>query len=167
MLAFNNQKEYLKLNSEAIAIRHLTPSDIEAVMSIETDVAETPWSRAHYEDGFKHHYEMYVLERGKEEVIGFVVMRWTGDQAEILNIAITPEYQGQGLGRCLLSHVIDIVRNKRVLSLFLEVRFSNKKAQKLYNALGFNEIGVRPAYYEMRGTKKREDAIVMGLEFYE
>jgi len=154
------------LNSEAIAIRHFIPSDIEVVMSIETAAAETPWSRAHYEDGFKHHYEMYLMS--VEDIpVGFIVMRWTGDQAEILNIAITPEYQGQGLGRRLLCYVIDIVKSKQVLSLFLEVRFSNKKAQKLYNALGFNEIGVRPAYYEMRGTKKREDAIVMGLEFYE
>ena len=154
------------MNSEAIAIRYLTPSDIDAVMAIEVAAAETPWVRTHYEDGFKHHYEMYLLLL-RDIPVGFIVMRWTGDQAEILNIAIAPEYQGQGLGRHLLSYVIDIVRNKRVLSLFLEVRFSNKKAQKLYNALGFNEIGVRPAYYEMRGTNKREDAIVMGLELYD
>jgi ribosomal-protein-alanine N-acetyltransferase len=166
MSILNKREGYLKLNSEAIEIRRVIPDDIDVVMAIEAIAAETPWSRAHYEDGFKHHYEMYLMSL-KYTPIGFVVMRWTSDQAEILNIAITPEYQGQGLGRCLLSHVIDIVKGKRVLSLFLEVRFSNKKAQKLYNALGFNEIGVRPAYYEMRGTKKREDAIVMGLEFYE
>jgi ribosomal-protein-alanine N-acetyltransferase len=43
--------------------------------------------------------------------------------------------------------------------MFLEVRPSNPNAIKLYQSLGFNEIGRRKDYYPAR--KGREDALVM------
>lgn len=43
--------------------------------------------------------------------------------------------------------------------LSLEVRRSNEPAIRLYEARGFQKVGVRPGYYE----KPAEDAIIMDL----
>ena len=46
--------------------------------------------------------------------------------------------------------------------LWLEVRMSNLRAQKVYAAHGFQRVGVRKRYYPAAGGT-REDALVMSL----
>jgi ribosomal-protein-alanine N-acetyltransferase len=45
--------------------------------------------------------------------------------------------------------------------VFLEVRPSNAIALRLYRTVGFEQIGIRPAYYQAEGG--REDAIVLSI----
>ena len=58
--------------------------------------------------------------------------------------------------------MIDCARSKKAKRIFLEVRASNIVAYKLYESIGFNEIGVRENYYP--AYIGREDAIVLGKE---
>jgi len=59
--------------------------------------------------------------------------------------------------------LIEQARNANSEMIFLEVRFSNQTAQSLYESMGFNEIGMRKAYYRVQGGK-REDALVYALQ---
>lgn len=65
-----------------------------------------------------------------------------------------------GLGRQLLNELITQLRQKGILTLWLEVRESNKKAQALYDSLGFNQVDIRKNYYPTLDGK-RENAVVM------
>jgi ribosomal protein S18 acetylase RimI-like enzyme len=51
-------------------------------------------------------------------------------------------------------------RRRGITTVFLEVRADNPGAQELYRMLGFEEIGVRPHYYQPDDV----DAIVMRVE---
>ena len=82
------------------------------------------------------------------------------DEATLFNIAIDPQKQGLGLGRQLLNELITQLRQKGILTLWLEVRESNKKAQALYDSLGFNQVDIRKNYYPTPDGK-RENAVVM------
>ena len=80
------------------------------------------------------------------------------DESHILNLCVHPDWQGQGLGRVLLDHLVAAARSRGAAHLFLEVRASNDAAQRLYLSMGFNEIAQRAGYYPARGG--RESALV-------
>ncbi len=81
------------------------------------------------------------------------------DEAHLLDLAVDPAARRGGVGRALLTHVVDAVREDGATVALLEVRASNAPAIGLYRSVGFSETSVRRAYYSDNG----EDAIVMRL----
>lgn len=80
-------------------------------------------------------------------------------EGDIQTIAVAPHARRQGLGRTLMQALIGEARKRGAGEVFLEVRADNPGAQALYGELGFEEIGVRPHYYQPDDV----DAIVMRL----
>ena len=130
-------------------------------MVVERAAYPYPWSEGIMSDCLHSGYCCWLCQFNSE-VIGHCVMSVAVGESHILNLAIHPEYQGQGLGRRLLDHMLDIARRHHATSIFLEVRVSNRAAAALYDSMGFNEIGRRNGYYP--ADKGREDAILYGLE---
>lgn len=91
------------------------------------------------------------------EPCGFAISRSLAGEEELLMIAVTPQYQNIGIGIALLERLIADALKNEVTAVFLEVR-SNNPAQKLYQRLGFEKIGLRPAYYT-GDNKEKFDAI--------
>lgn len=143
-------------------IRQMERSDLEAVQRIEQQVYPFPWSNQIFIDSMEAGSLLVVVER-QGRVIGYAVQSTAAGESQLLNIAIDPAEQGRGLGRILLQWLIEQARRAQAEMLFLEVRLSNLPAQALYEGLGFNEIGMRRAYYRVQGGK-REDALVYALQ---
>ena len=80
-------------------------------------------------------------------VAGFISSRRIAVEAEILNLAVKPEFRRQGLGQALVHVVLERFCRDGALQVFLEVRESNHGAISFYRQLGFREIGRREAYY--------------------
>jgi ribosomal-protein-alanine acetyltransferase len=80
-------------------------------------------------------------------------------EGDIQTIAVAPAARRSGLGRTLMLALIGEARKRGAREVFLEVRADNPGAQTLYRQLGFDEIGVRPRYYQPDGV----DAVVMRL----
>ncbi len=72
----------------------------------------------------------------------------SGDEAEIIEIAVAGAFQNQGYGTALLGHVIDFVRDQGHQRLFLEVAANNHPALALYHRQQFQECGRRIGYYQ-------------------
>ena len=106
------------------------------------------------------HHHCYVMSKDGV-VIGFMIFTLIGPESEIMNIAISPDYQGKGYGRSLLDYLIGSV-SKTAQRLFLEVRVSNFSAIRLYQSAGFSELCVRQGYYQT--ACGREDALMMALD---
>jgi ribosomal-protein-alanine N-acetyltransferase len=83
------------------------------------------------------------------------------DEAHLLNIAVASEWQGQGVGRDFLGHMIGVAKAASCQIVYLEVRPSNLAARHLYRKLGFQQIAIRPEYYP--ALAGREDALFLGL----
>lgn len=94
---------------------------------------------------------------------GFALLRALPPEGEILTFAIAPKAQGQGHGRALLSALMAKARDLGIAHLFLEVAAQNIRAQRLYRAGGFVEIGLRKAYYA-RARGAAQDAVVMACD---
>ncbi len=98
-------------------------------------------------------------ERAADEdyVVGFAGLRVILKEAHLVSIATRDEYRGQGIGESLLISVIELAAKLDASTITLEARVSNKVAQALYKKYGFQEVGIRRAYYSDDG----EDAVLM------
>ncbi len=99
----------------------------------------------------------------KHLIVGFVGFWIMAGEAHITSIAVRTRYRRRGIGELLLASSIEQAMAYNADVVTLEVRVSNKNAQALYVKYGFNEVGVRKAYYLDRGPSgdTREDALIM------
>ncbi len=144
-----------------VQIRGMTSADLAAVVRNESRSYAFPWSPGVFADCLAAGHECWVLEAGGA-VIGHGILSTAAGEAHLLNLCVTRDRQGQGLGRMLLDWMLARARARRAGVVFLEVRPSNRVACELYDSVGFCEVGRRPGYYpDARGS---EDARVMAME---
>ncbi|MCU7883219.1 MAG: ribosomal protein S18-alanine N-acetyltransferase [Candidatus Thiodiazotropha sp. (ex Lucinoma annulata)] len=146
-----------------LGIRPMLNEDLSHVMVMEERVYPFPWTLGIFQDCLRVGYCCWVVTLD-QQVIGYGVMSVVIDESHILNICIHPKWQGQGLGYKLTQRLLKIARQHGAETVFLEVRASNQIAFKLYEKIGFVKIGQRKNYYPA-ADRKREDALVMALEF--
>ena len=139
-------------------LRPMILQDLPAVLAIENNAYEFPWSIGIFSDCLRVGYPCWIYEVDGE-IQGYTVISIAADEGHILNLCVTPESQGQGIGKILLEGVMDTARRFDIKQIFLEVRPSNKVALSLYHSFGFNEVGTRRKYYPAK--KGREDAIIL------
>ncbi|MFV9998161.1 MAG: ribosomal protein S18-alanine N-acetyltransferase [Arsenophonus endosymbiont of Dermacentor nuttalli] len=141
-------------------ISNLDQTDLASAFAIEKISHAFPWSeKIFYSNQGKQYFNLKISLQN--QLIGFVITQFLLNEATLFNIAIHPDYQGQGYGECLLRYLIDHLSNKSIQTLWLEVRQSNHAAIHLYEKLGFHIVIIRKNYYP--AAKKREDAVVMAL----
>ena len=149
------------LAGEGERLRPMTLADLGDIMEIEPRAYEYPWSEGIFRDCLRVGYCCWCCEENGE-LLGYGVMSVAAGESHILNLTVRPESQRQGIGGKLLMHFQQLARQHGADTLMLEVRPSNRKAIRLYEKLGFNEIGVRRNYYPAENG--REDALLLALE---
>lgn len=150
------------VDSPHLALRPMQEADIAAVMVNELAAYEYPWTEGILRDCLRVGYSCWVLET-EHGISGHAVLSlMAAGECHILNLCVAPALQGRGLGRALLSHLLDLARERGVRTALLEVRPSNTAALALYASVGFNEIGSRKAYYPAK--RGREDGLILALE---
>ena len=137
--------------------------DIAQVTAIEVEVTPEPWNSKQFQQSLDDHQCLVICLENADPVvpIGYMVLATVVDQAEILNIAIDPQYQGHSLGSQLLNYALQSLP-AIIEEVLLEVRVSNFPAISLYFNYGFIEVGRRRDYY--RTEFGREDAILMIMQ---
>lgn len=141
-------------------IRPMTRDDIDTVMDIELSVYAYPWTKRIMTDCLRVGYNCLVGEMDGT-LAGYCIMSSGAGEAHILNVCVASEFQRRGLGRLLLTTMLDKAKTLNVENIFLEVRPSNFPAITLYEHLGFNEVGTRKDYYP--ANNGREDAVILAL----
>ncbi|MFA9216035.1 MAG: ribosomal protein S18-alanine N-acetyltransferase [Sphingomonadaceae bacterium] len=135
-------------------------ADLDDVVALEQTVYPHPWSIANFNDSLASGYQAWVLRDPQGELLGYFLLMAIVDEAHLLNVAVSAERQGQGLGRLLLNQAVACARGLGMESVLLEVRPSNTRALDIYQRYGFDTIGRRKGYYPA-ANQQREDAIVM------
>ncbi len=153
-----------------IAIRTMRPADLSDVMRIERQSFTMPWQETTFRALMRRPSAALLTavspgresggEVARDEVVGFAVLWFAADEAELGDLAVDPRIRGHGVGTQLLESSIETARKRGARTLYLEVRESNDAARALYSKRGFRVVGRRPGYYE----EPREDACVMRLD---
>ena len=88
------------------------------------------------------HSLLYVL-KDKEHTVGMATLCLyhapSGCKGCIEDVVILPEYQGKGLGKQLLQHVLDEAKLHAPLTIYLTSRPQRISANSLYRKLGFQQ----------------------------
>jgi ribosomal-protein-alanine N-acetyltransferase len=92
-------------------------------------------------------------------MVGYGIIACGAGEAHLLNVCVREEFRNRGFGRALITNLLALAAGAGAAVVFLEVRPGNITAVRLYEALGFRQIGVRRGYYQ--AVSGREDALVM------
>jgi ribosomal-protein-alanine N-acetyltransferase len=136
----------------------MSEDDLAEVIAIEREAYPFPWTEQIFRDCLRVGYSCWVLA-GRDGVAGYGVMSVAVGESHVLNLCVRPDLQRRGLGRFMLTHLLHLARKHHADTALLEVRPSNHSALNLYQAMGFNEVGVRRGYYP--GDNGREDALIL------
>ena len=143
-----------------LSVRSMTAADIDAVLRIERESYVFPWTEGIFRDCLRVGYLCRVVEAGGQ-MLAYAVMSHGAGEAHILNLCVRTDARCIGIGRLLIRHVLDHARSAGMQDAFLEVRPSNAIAARLYQSLGFEQVGTRRGYYQ--AVDGREDARVLRL----
>jgi ribosomal-protein-alanine N-acetyltransferase len=141
--------------------RTLSHADLDEIVEIEKASFTNPWTRQMYVRELENPDVSFLYAlRFPDRIAGFCSCWLVLDEIHINNLAVLKEYQGQGLGTALLSHVIEAGAARGAGRATLEVRRSNAPALRLYQRLGFEVAATRPNYY----VSPPEDALILWKE---
>lgn len=150
---------------DLVLIRHATPADIPFIRTLE-QLTETAahWSSREYDTLFSPEAPRRVAliaadEADTSNLRGFIIARCGVDEWEIENVVVTRAQQRRGVGSALVDRLLHEARKSGITSVLLEVRPSNAAARRLYEKMGFNEVGRRPGYYR----EPQEDALLLKI----
>lgn len=96
------------------------------------------------------------------KVLGFAALHRIIDEAELLNLAVDPAHQYQGVGKALLDEARRRLLEQGAKRVYLEVRLSNRAALALYYSVGFGLHSLRKDYY----GDPPEDAYILCLTLF-
>lgn len=147
-----------------ISIHSLKKDEIVRAAMIEKSCFSDPWSENVYREEFQHVGEYIWLFAASvsegTDIVGTISLTRMGEDGEIGNVAVLPEFRRQGIAEQLLDYALDFGREELGMQNFtLEVRSGNEPAIRLYEKKGFVVEGVRPGMYD----NPREDAKIMWL----
>ena len=148
-------------DSRSFEIRAMTVADVPAVGALEKASYPYPWSEGIFRDCLRVGYACRVAVIG-ERIVGYGVAAIGTLEAHILNLCVSEDLRGRGLGRQMLCLLLDRAGERGATEVFLEVRPTNALAISLYQSVGFIPVGTRKAYYQAKHG--REDALVLKLD---
>jgi len=138
-------------------IRRATRDDAGVVLAIEQAAfGADAWSETLVELELVAPGRVVLLAEEDGAATGFASAAVVADVADLTRIAVTPAARRSGLGRALLTDLVERVAGLGAERMMLEVADTNEAALALYRAAGFAEITRRRDYYG-RGR----DAVVM------
>lgn len=89
----------------------------------------------------------YIACDRNRKIAGFIMLRVTGEECELMTIAVDPKWRDKAIGTALLRASFADLMMSPCKTMFLEVAEDNKAAIALYRRHGFIEIGRRAGYY--------------------
>ena len=140
-----------------VTLNQMKASNLNDVLNVSSLSLKESWSRESLEKELSNPLAKYMVAEVNNKVVGFAGLWAICNEGHITNIAVHPNYRGQGIGSKLVESLIENSSSWYINSLTLEVRAYNKIAQNLYKKYGFKEEGMRKHYYQ----DNNEDAIIM------
>ena len=142
-------------------IRKMNTNDISAVAEIEKQCFSQPWSEKSFSDSILREDTLFlVCELTDKNIVGYMGMYLSFDEANVTNVAVSPQYRKMGIGEQLVANAKTNAKDASIQTIFLEVRVSNIPAISLYEKMGFQKLGVRKNFYE----HPLEDAYIMSCD---
>lgn len=134
---------------------------VTQVAMIERQCFSLPWTEACIAKELTNPLSCWLVAMDGDTVAGYIGSQSVLGEADIMNVAVAPQYRRRGIAEALLCELQNVLKSQEVYCLTLEVRVSNEAAITLYEKLGYREVGRRPNYYH----RPKEDALILRKEW--
>ena len=134
---------------------------VPQVAALEKLCFSAPWSENSVAGELNNPLSLWLVAMDGDCLAGYVGSQSVMGETDMMNIAVDPNYRRQGIAAALVEELVRQLKAKGNYCLTLEVRASNDAAIKLYEKLGFSQIGRRPNYYR----DPKEDALILRKEW--
>ena len=141
-----------------IEIVRMNESHVSAVAELERQNFSEPWPDIAVRGELINKLALWLVALEDGEVVGYVGSQTVLQEADMMNIAVADSHRRRGIAKMLVE---ELIRQLDAYQLTLEVRASNAPAISLYEALGFQQVGLRKNYYR----KPKEDALILRKEW--
>ena len=136
----------------------MSENDLEASAELEAMCFSTPWSLQAFKDSLdKPDIYLFRVAYLGDELVAQAGLIMSFDEADVVNVAVKPEYRKRGIASGLLNELMRAGSERGVKDYTLEVRAGNHGAIALYENLGFKTEGIRKDFYR----EPVEDALIM------
>ena len=144
-----------------MTIVKMKESHVAQVAALEKLCFRDPWSENSIRSELNNKLALWLVAEEDDRVAGYVGSQTCGDETDMMNVAVHPDFRRSGFGQTLINALVEELIRIGSCCLTLEVRDSNAPAIALYEKLGFAEIGRRKNYYR----NPREDALILRKEW--
>ena len=142
-------------------ILEMTQGVVARVAQLENLCFSDPWSEKSVASELSNPLSLWLVAMEGERLAGYVGSQSVEGEADMMNVAVHPDFRRRGVGEALVNALVAALAEKGVHSLTLEVRVSNESAIGLYKKLGFSQAGLRKNYYR----HPKEDAYILRKEW--
>jgi ribosomal-protein-alanine N-acetyltransferase len=138
-----------------VVLGALTRTDAARCAELESHLfdGDDPWPARAFLAELEAKHNHYVAARADDKLVGYGGIARLGRKKpyeyEIHTIGVDAAYQGKGIGRQLLTALLEYANGG---TIFLEVRTDNDAAISLYESVGFARVGMRRRYYRASGA---------------
>lgn len=134
----------------------MEPEHLAQIAALEIACFSDPWPESILVRELQNPLSLWLCAVDGDTVAGYIGSQTVLGESDMMNIAVHPDYRRRGVGRALVLALCKALRRQMLASaLTLEVRDSNAPAIALYDALGFEQIGLRKT---ITNTPKRMHA---------
>jgi len=136
-----------------ISYRAAIQLDLPVLVSMERVLfADSPWSMGQFKEEFKgvpNSRHFIVATNDQDQIVGYaaVLVVAAGVEADVLTVAVLPDYTRQGIATHFMKALEDWSALKQAPAMMLEVGTNNISAITLYEKLGYQKISTREGYY--------------------
>ena len=129
-----------------MSVRFAKQNDIDKVLKIEDLSFSQPWD-FHI---LKLALDDIFLVFDERDILGYLIAVCCAKniRATIMKMAVHPENRRKGIAASLLSQAIEILNEKRIIDVCLNVEIIRKPAIALYEKFGFKIVGTIHLDYE-------------------
>jgi ribosomal-protein-alanine N-acetyltransferase len=136
-----------------LGIKKMERIHLDEVLNIEASSSPNPWSKNMFIAEMKSPlaYCFIIKMKGIVKhpvVIGFICFRNIGDESELLNICVHPQYRQMGIAKKLMQFYIAFCRKRKIKTFYLEVNDLNQPAVHLYHLFFYQLSGRRKKFYQ-------------------
>lgn len=117
------------------------------------------WNENILKSELENENSYYIVAKENDDIVGFGGLWKSIDDIHITNIVTKKILRNKGIGKAILTELINQAKSFGYNIITLEVNETNSPAISLYKMFGFKEVGIRKRYYN-----NVHNAIIMNLE---
>lgn len=134
-----------------VEIETVSHGDVEAIAALHALCFDDAWDPMMIRRVLAMPGALGLVARDAGVLAGFALARTAADECELLSLAVAAGSRSRGTGRRLLEAALAVAAQAGARVMFLEVAETNDVALALYRSAGFEKVGRRPNYYELKG----------------